>query len=102
MCLLSFIIITHIEQRKIIEQVIGEWAKSLKYYAYTSPPPPLECSNERTAMQTHKILRNEIMYVVQFTKHVSLSSFVAYCLWLFCLLACWLAGWFRSVYMCVG
>lgn len=23
---------------KIIEQVIGEWAKSLKYYAYTSPP----------------------------------------------------------------
>lgn len=39
MCLLSFIIITtHIEQQKIIEQVIGEWAKSLKYYAYTMPP----------------------------------------------------------------
>lgn len=36
MCLLSFIIITNIEKEaKIIEQVIGEWAKSLKCYAYT-------------------------------------------------------------------
>lgn len=67
MCLLSFIIITHIEQQKIIEQVIGEWAKSLKYYAYTMPP--LEFTQHRTAMQTHKTW-NKIMYVAQFTKHV--------------------------------
>lgn len=33
---------------------------------------------ERTAMQTHKTW-NEIMYVVQFTKHVSIPSFAMLC-----------------------